>query len=509
MKAILPLRLELRMAEHSDNLRENRLAKMDRLRDRGLDPYPARVRRDRTLSEASSAFADWESGGGAVPPHVSVAGRIVAIRLMGKAAFLDLLDGSGRLQVHMRRDTLGDRFDLLRDLDIGDFISVQGSLFKTKTGELTVAVDGIQPISKALRPLPEKWHGLQDIEIRHRRRYLDLIANERVRETFRVRSRLVSAIRRFMDERGFIEVETPILQTSSGGAAAKPFITHLNALDEPRYLRIATELHLKRLIVGGLDRVYEIGRIFRNEGLSTKHNPEFTMLESYEAYADYMDVARMLESLVESLALEGYGTTRIERDGDVLDLSAPWRRTTFREELERHSGIDFLDYPDIDGLRRRMTDVGVPAPPNAGWGKSIDVLFSTLVEPHLVQPTIVMDYPLALSPLAKQKLEEPALVERFEAFIGGFEVANAYSELNDPIEQRMRFEQQARERAAGDDETEMVDQDFLLALEHGMPPTGGLGIGIDRLVMILTNQTSIREVILFPLLRASDEPEEG
>jgi lysyl-tRNA synthetase, class II len=495
------------MAEHSDDLRENRLAKMHRLRERGLDPYPARARRDRSLGEAASAFAGWESGERAEPPHVSVAGRIVAIRLMGRAAFLDLLDGTGRLQVHLRRDALGDRFDLLRDLDIGDFISVQGTLFRTKTGELTVAADGMQPISKALRPLPEKWHGLQDIEIRHRRRYLDLIANEEVRDNFRVRSRIVSAVRRFMDERGFIEVETPILQTSSGGAAARPFITHLNALDEPRYLRIATELHLKRLIVGGLDKVYEIGRIFRNEGLSTKHNPEFTMLESYEAYADYMDVARMLESLVESLALEVYGSTRIERGGDALELSAPWRRTTFREELERYSGIDLLNCSDLDELRLRMAGLGVQVPPGAGWGKSIDVLFSALVEPHLVQPTIVMDYPLALSPLAKQKPEEPALVERFEAFIAGFEVANAYSELNDPLEQRRRFEQQARERAAGDDETEMVDEDFLLALEHGMPPTGGLGIGIDRLVMILTNQTSIREVILFPLLRSTDESE--
>jgi lysyl-tRNA synthetase class 2 len=496
------------MAEHSDDLRANRIAKMERLRERGLDPYPARVRRDRSLSDAATAFAGWESDASSEPPNVSVAGRVVAMRLMGRAAFIDLVDVTGRLQIHLRQDTLGERFDLLREIDIGDFISVQGGLFRTKTGELTVAADAFQPISKALRPLPEKWHGLQDIEIRHRRRYLDLIANEKVRDTFLLRSQIVSGIRRFMDGRGFIEVETPVLQMSSGGAAARPFITHLNALDEPRYLRIATELHLKRLIVGGLDKVYEIGRIFRNEGLSTKHNPEFTMLESYEAYADYMDVARMVESLVEFLALDLFETTRIERAGEVLELGPPWRRTTFRAELKHYAGVDFLEYPELDDLRRCMQGIGVAPPANAGWGKCIDELFSTLVEPHLIQPTIVMDYPLALSPLAKQKPEEPALVERFEAFIGGFEVANAYSELNDPLEQRRRFELQLMDRAAGDEETEMLDEDFLFALEHGMPPTGGLGMGIDRLVMILTGQTSIREVILFPLLRSMEGQEE-
>jgi lysyl-tRNA synthetase class 2 len=426
------------------------------------------------------------------------------MRLMGKAAFLDLIDATGRLQLHVRRDLIGDSFELLRDLDIGDFVSTQGRLFRTKSGEITLAVESLQPISKALRPLPEKWHGLQDIEIRHRRRYLDLIASEEVRETFRTRSRIVSAIRHFMDDRGFIEVETPVLQASSGGAAARPFVTHLNALDEERYLRIATELHLKRLIVGGLDKVYEIGRIFRNEGLSAKHNPEFTMLESYEAYADYNAVAEMLETLVESVACDVFGATSVMRHEETIDLRPPWRRTTFREEMARYAGIDFLDYEDLDRLRAKMTELGISPAAGEGWGKCIDELFSKLVEPHLVQPTIVFDYPLALSPLAKQKDVEPRLVERFEAFIGGFEVGNAYSELNDPIEQRRRFEEQMRQRAAGDEEAEMLDEDFLLALEHGMPPTGGLGMGIDRLVMILTNQTSIREVILFPLLRSID-----
>jgi len=497
------------MAEHSDDLRAQRVAKLERLRSQGFDPYPARVDRDVTLREAVRAFEEWEATADAQgSTRARVAGRVVGMRLMGRAAFLDLLDGSGRLQAHLRRDVLGEGFDLLRDLDLGDFITVQGALFRTKSGEITIGVEGMKPISKALRPLPGKWHGLQDVEIRHRRRYLDLIASDEVREVFRTRGRILTGIRRFMDYRGFIEVETPVLQVSSGGAAARPFVTHLNALDEQRYLRIATELHLKRLIVGGMDKVYEIGRIFRNEGLSTKHNPEFTMMESYEAYADYHDVAAMLESLVSTVSVEVHGSPLVDRGVATLDLRPPWRRTSFRDELQRYSGIDFLEYPRLEQLRRRMEEIGVAPPPGGGWGKCVDEVFSTLVEPHLVQPTIVFDYPLALSPLAKQKPEDPRLVERFEAFIGGFEVGNAYSELNDPIEQRRRFEEQARERAAGDEETEMLDEDFLVALEHGMPPTGGLGVGIDRLVMILTNQTSIREVILFPLLR-SVEPRAG
>jgi lysyl-tRNA synthetase class 2 len=302
-------------------------------------------------------------------------------------------------------------------------------------------------------------------------------------------------------------VETPTLHSIPGGASARPFETHHNALDMQLYMRIAIELHLKRLIVGGLDKVYEIGRIFRNEGLSTRHNPEFTMMESYEAYADYNDVASMLETLVATVAGEVLGSAIVARGEEQIDLTPPWRRTTFRDELLRHSGVDFLEYEDLDRLKKRMLELGVSPPESGGWGKCVDELFSTLVEPHLIQPTIVFDYPIALSPLAKQKRDDPRIVERFEAFIGSFEVANAYSELNDPIEQRRRFERQLQERAAGDEETEMLDEDFLLALEHGMPPTGGLGMGIDRLVMILTNQTSIREVILFPLLRTFDHRE--
>jgi lysyl-tRNA synthetase class 2 len=310
-----------------------------------------------------------------------------------------------------------------------------------------------------------------------------------------------------MDGRGFVEVETPVLQQNAGGAAARPFVTHLNALDEERYLRIATELYLKRLIVGGMDRVYEIGRIFRNEGLSTRHNPEFTMMESYEAYADYREVARMLETLVSSVAENVIGGVTVPRADQIIDLSPPWRRTTFRDELLKWAQLDFLEYQELEELKAKMLEIGVPCPPSGGWGKCLDELFSTLVEPHLVQPTFVFDYPVMLSPLAKRKEGEPGLVERFEAFIGGFEIANAYSELNDPIEQRLRFEDQLREREAGDDETELLDEDFLFALEHGMPPTGGLGLGIDRLIMILTSQSSIREVILFPLLRSVNQAE--
>jgi lysyl-tRNA synthetase class 2 len=496
------------MAEHADDLLSQRMLKLQRLTERGIDPYPARVKRDIDLRTAAERFTRWEAdGANPPPPRVCVAGRVVARRVMGRAAFLDLLDSTGRLQAHLRRDVVGQAYDLLQDLDLGDFVDVEGTLFRTKTGEITVAADRFAIIGKALRPPPEKWHGLQDIELRHRRRYLDLLANEAVRQLFRARGRTLSAIRRFMDGRGFIEVETPVLQPAAGGAAARPFITHLNALDEDRYLRIATELYLKRLIVGGMDRVYEIGRIFRNEGLSIKHNPEFTTMESYQAYADYNDVAAMLEELVSSVAAEVTGGGSVPRGELTLDLDPPWQRTTYREALLRYAGLDFLEYSTVEKLGEQMQQLGIVPPAGGGWAKYVDEIFSTLVEPNLIQPTIVFDYPLALSPLAKQKPGDPRLVERFEAFIGGFEIANAYSELNDPIEQRRRFEQQRAERAAGDEETEMLDEDFLLALEHGMPPTGGLGLGIDRLVMILTNQTSIREVILFPLLRAVDTSE--
>ncbi|HEX2173877.1 MAG TPA: lysine--tRNA ligase, partial [Dehalococcoidia bacterium] len=407
--------------------------------------------------------------------------------------------------LYLRRDHLGDNaYATIKDLDAGDFVEATGPLVRTKTGEVSIDVERLAPLAKALRPLPEKWHGLQDVEKRYRQRELDLISNPEVREIFRVRSRTISAIRRFMEDRGYLEVETPILLPQAGGAAARPFVTHHNALDRDLYLRIATELHLKRLIIGGFDRVYEIGRIFRNEGISTKHNPEFTTMESYEAYADYHTIMRLVEELISHVAREVLGTTTIAIDGEEVSLEPPWPRLTLRDAVREASGIDFEDYPDADDLRRVMRDRGLAVTDTLGRGKLIDELLSTYVEPKIVAPCFLTDYPIELSPLAKKRTDSPRLVERFEGFLGGMEIANAFSELNDPVDQLERFEEQARQRALGDEEADIADDDFLTALEHGMPPTGGLGVGIDRIVMALTGQRSIREVILFPQLRSRD-----
>jgi lysyl-tRNA synthetase class 2 len=436
---------------------------------------------------------------------VSVAGRLTSLRDMGKATFIDLRDGSGKLQVYLKSDVLGaGPYAALADLDIGDFVGARGTLFRTRTGEVTVEAAEYALLAKSLQPLPEKWHGLVDTETRYRQRHLDLIANDDVRRLFALRIQ-ITAIRRFMDGRGFLEVETPVLLPEAGGAAAKPFVTHHNALDRDLYLRIATELYLKRLIIGGFDKVYEIGRIFRNEGISTRHNPEFTMMESYEAYADYNDVAAMVEELVAAVAQEVMGTTRVPGGDDEIDLAPPWRRITVNDALLQYAGVNLEEYRrDEAGLRAAVQAMGIEAAPEAGWAKLVDELLSARVEPQLVEPTFLMDYPAALSPLAKRKPDNPDLVERFEPFAAGLELGNAYTELNDPVDQRQRFLEQARRRAAGEEEVEMLDEEFLLALEHGMPPTGGLGIGIDRLVMLLTGQRSIREVILFPQLRSKE-----
>jgi lysyl-tRNA synthetase class 2 len=489
------------MPERNEDLMAVRLAKLQRLRERGIDPYPAHLERTHTAAEAVAEFTAAETRS-ADPPVVTVAGRITGRRGMGRLVFLDLRDGTGRIQVSVARDAVGDeQFDLLDDLDLGDYLGVQGETFRTRTGEPTVRARTLTVLSKAILPPPEKWHGLQDVEVRYRRRYLDLMANEDVRRLFRLRSEVVSYIRRFLDGRGFIEVETPVLLPEAGGAAARPFITHHNALDEDRYLRIATELHLKRLIIGGLDKVYEVGRIFRNEGVGYKWNPEFTMLESYEAYADYFDVAEMVEQLVSGICADVLGSLRLPYKETEIDFTPPWRRATMRDLLIEHAGFDWDRFRDLDALRAEVARRGIHAAPGLGWGKLIDEIWSAQVEPKLIQPTFVLDYPVELSPLAKRKVEAPDLVERFEAFAGGFEIGNAYSELNDPIDQRRRFEEQLRLLNAGDDEAEMIDDDFLFALEHGMPPTGGLGMGIDRLLMVLLDQQSIREVILFPQLR--------
>ncbi len=489
------------MADRLEDILQQRLAKLLRIRARGVDPYPHRFHRTHTNQEAIAIFEQGEKDG-QPGPEVALAGRITALRSMGKAAFLDIRDGSAKIQVHLRRDTMGEEtYQQLKDLDLGDFLGVKGSLFRTKTGEATVAASSFTILSKALQPLPEKWHGLRDVEIRYRQRYLDLVANQEVRDIFLTRSRVISSMRRFLDDRDFIEVETPVLHSVAGGAAARPFQTYHNALDRELHLRIATELHLKRVIMGGFDKVYEIGRIFRNEGISTRHNPEFTSLESYEAYADYNQVMAMVEELIASVALEVLGTDKITYGENSIDLSPPWRRMTLRDAIKEHSGIDFEAYPDADSLRQAARAAGADVAEGLGRGKMIDKLFATFVEPKLIQPTFLLDYPVELSPLAKRKPGSDTLVERFEGFAGGMEIANAFTELNDPIEQRERFRQQRALREAGDEEAEVADEDFLLALEHGMPPTGGLGIGIDRLVMLLTNQQSIREVILFPQLR--------
>jgi lysyl-tRNA synthetase, class II len=474
-----------------------RLEKRDRLLAQG-DPYPARVARTHSAAEAVAAFEAAGEPEGTLA--VSIVGRVTARRVMGKAAFLDMRDASGRIQLHFRRDALDD-YDSLELVDLGDFLEVSGTLFRTRTGEVTVAVTSWRVVTKALRPMPDQWHGLTDVETRFRQRYLDLLANDRSREIAIQRSRVVSAIRRFFLDRGFLEVETPVLQEHAGGAAARPFVTHHNALDRDLYLRISLELHLKRLLVGGFEKVFEIGRVFRNEGLSYRHNPEFTLLESYEAYADYEGVARMVEELLSSVALEVRGTTEVAHGDHRVSLAAPFARTTYHGALLEYAGIDYRQHLDRDDLARVAADRNVEVPPGASWATILDELMSTFVEPKLIQPTFVFDYPTELSPLAKKRADDPATVERFELFVLGYEIANAYSELNDPVDQRIRMEEQVAKRAAGDDEVEVADADFLEALEHGMPPAGGLGIGVDRVVQLITGEHSLREVILFPALR--------
>ncbi len=521
-----------------DTLIRQRVEKLERLRARGVEPYPNRYKTSHAIVQALEwAEANLEAGlserrpvsegdsaEGRAPmaspgrealeghtpspapeedrPVFTLAGRLVSSRHMGRATFAHIQDSSGRIQLHLRRDVLADDYEgYLKDFDLGDIIGVSGPLFRTRTGETTVEVQGISMLSKALRPPPEKWHGLADVEIRYRQRYLDLMSNEDVRRIFATRSKVVSTMRRYLDSRGFMEVETPILLSQAGGAAARPFVTHHNTLDEDMYLRIATELHLKRLIVGGFDKVYEIGRIFRNEGMSTKHNPEFTTLESYQAYADYHDVMAMVEELIPHIALEVLGTTHITYGGAEIDLSLPWRKVSMQDAILEYAGIDIMQHPDLESLQAAMRARGMGAPNAEGWGKLVDHLQSEYVEPKFIHPTFLIDYPAELSPLAKGVPGNPKLVERFEGFIGGMEVANSFTELNDPTEQRARFAQQLSLREAGDEEAELIDEDFLVALEHGMPPTGGLGIGIDRLVMVLTDSASIREVILFPQMR--------
>ena len=481
-----------------------RREKLAALIERGIAPFGYRFERSHSAQEALEAYE--EDG---VEVSVSTAGRIVSMRPHGKATFVHIGDRSGKIQLYFRRDVLGDDgYELLKLFDLSDFIGVRGSLFRTRTQEVTIKVEEFQLLTKALRPLPfgkedaegEQHGGLTDPEMRYRQRYVDLAVHADVREVFILRAQVVRLIRQFFDGRGFIEVETPILQPIYGGAAALPFVTNHRALDTRLYLRIADELYLKRCIVGGLDRVYEIGHDFRNEGIDRLHFPEFTMLEFYQAYADYNDMMDVLEELVSGIVEQVCGSLRIERFGKTFDFTRPWRRAGFVDLVRQHSGVDLATAEDGE-LRKRLRDRGEEAVDEWPRTKLIDEMFKTFVEPSLVQPTIVQDHPIEISPLAKPKRGNPRLAERFELLVNGHELANAFSELNDPDDQRRRFEEQAAAREAGDDEAHQIDEDFIRALEYGMPPTGGLGLGIDRLIMLLANRKSIRDVILFPTMR--------
>lgn len=496
------------MPERGDDLLRNRRLKLERLREKGVDPYPPRCRRTHDIAAARALFERTEGEGQDSPrtEPVAVTGRLMTLRSMGKAAFLDIRDGTGRIQAHLRRDVLGAAYELLHDLDLGDFVGVEGPVFRTRMGEITVEAHKLTVLSKSLRPLPEKWHGLTDVETRYRQRYLDLIASPEVKNSFVLRAKVIAGIRDFLNGRGFIEVDTPVLVPVAAGAMARPFVTHHNLLDQTLYLRIALELYLKRLIVGGFDKVYEIGRVFRNEGIDQDHNPEFILLESYEAYADYNDVMRMVEEMVSSVAQKILGTTQVKIGDATVELAPPWRRIGLRDAIGDWGGVDINDYPDAESLSGKLLAMGIEATHKESRGRLIDKLLSSVVEPKLVQPTFVMDYPEEMSPLAKPKPGHPGYVERFEAFIGGMELANSYSELNDPDLQRKRLEEQeAIRRTLGDEEVERLDEDFLLALEHGMPPTGGLGMGLDRLAMVFMGQRTIRDTLLFPAMRSRSQ----
>jgi lysyl-tRNA synthetase class 2 len=489
------------LVDEQNPLIRERLRKLEELERAGVDPYPARFTVRHLAADLHRDYAAL-SEGDAPGPEVAIAGRVVSIRSHGKVTFAHLQDGSGRIQIYLARDAVGpESYGLCRLIDVGDYLGLEGSLFRTRTGELTVRARALQLLSKSLRPLPEKWHGLTDVETRFRQRYLDLLANRAVAEAFRKRSRLISEIRRFFDAKGFLEVETPMMQPMAGGAMARPFATHHNALDLTLYLRIAPELYLKRLIVGGFDRVYEINRNFRNEGISTQHNPEFTMLEFYQAYADYRDLMVVTEELLSHLAKEITGNQEVVYQGQRLSFVPPWPRLTLEEALVKLGGLNAESLGTEAGTREMARRHGVAPVPGWGRGKILGALFDALVAPKLHQPTFIIDFPTELSPLAKAKTADPEVVQRFEFYAGGMEIANAYSELNDPREQRARFVEQLRRRDQGDLEAHGLDEDFLLAMEYGMPPAAGEGIGIDRLAMLFTDASSIRDVILFPLLR--------
>ncbi len=477
-----------------------RLDKLDLFRSKGVEPYADRYARTHMAQDIIENFRELEGQG------VKVAGRIMSKRDQGKVIFVHIQDFSGRIQIYIRRDDVGsERFDLISKLDVGDFVGVDGSVFRTKRGEISVHARQVDILSKAMRPLPEKFHGLTNVEMRYRQRYVDLIVNPDVRSVFVTRSKIIQAMREFLENKGFLEVETPTLHTVAGGAAARPFMTHHNTLDMDLYLRIALELYLKRLIVGGFEKVYEIGRNFRNEGISIKHNPEFTMMELYQAYANFEDIMELTENMIAYIVEKVHGTLDISYQGKILHFATPWRRLQMLDGIHEYSGINFQNIKDDAEAKSVARVKGIDAGENATRGQIINDFFEAFVEPKLIQPTFVIGHPVEISPLAKRNAQNPDYADRFEAFAYGRELGNAFSELNDPIDQRKRFESQMAEREKGDDEAHMMDEDFLQALEYGLPPTGGLGIGIDRLVMLLTDSASIRDVILFPTMRPRDE----
>lgn len=484
------------MQENWNELLRIRHQKMNELNRQGIDLFGEKYNTSHYSKDIIDGFDDL------VGRQVSIAGRLVSKRVHGKASFANLQDQQGQIQIYLRQDQLGEKgYRLFELVDIGDFIGVKGNVFRTRRGEVTVEVQKYRLLTKALRPLPEKWHGLKDVDLRYRQRYLDLIVNPRSRQTFVLRSRIIQAIRDFLNKQGFLEVETPIMSPVVGGAAARPFVTYHNTLGINLYLRIATELHLKRLLVGGLDKVYEIGRIFRNEGISTIHNPEFTTVELYQSYADYEDMMVITENMIHQVALKVLGTSTVICQGEEFDFTPPWPRMTMVEAVYKYTGIDFMVLRNDQAARKTARDLGVELEGEPLWGDVLSIIFEHFCEEKLRQPIFIKEYPIEISPLAKKTKSDPRFTYRFEAFLGGKEIANAFTELNDPFDQRERFVQQLARREAGDEEAHMMDEDFLLALEHGMPPAGGLGIGIDRLVMVLTDSPSIRDVILFPTMK--------
>jgi lysyl-tRNA synthetase class 2 len=486
--------------EQESELILHRKEKLRKLKEKNINPYPYFFRKTHLSSHIIEGFEELEKE----EKEVKVAGRIVALRPHGKTAFAHLQDGAGKIQIYVKKDEVGEeKFELLDLLDIGDFLGVTGKVFKTRTGEITVRTTDFCILSKSLLPLPEKWHGLQDKELRYRQRYVDLIVNQEVKKIFLFRTELIKALREFLDNLGFVEVETPTLQPLYGGAFARPFVTHHNALDIDLYLRIADELYLKRLIVGGFEKVYEVCKVFRNEGMDRNHNPEFTMLELYQAYADYHDIMELYENLMNYAVSKVLGSKTFEFEGNHIDLTPPWKRIPMLEAIKEHTGVDLTGKGEEE-IRKAAKSLNVKEDLSRPKGKLIEAIFETQVQPKLIQPTFITEYPVEMSPLAKHHREKEGLTERFELFIGGCEMGNAFSELNDPQDQRERFLQQAEFAKRGDEEAQMLDEDFIRALEYGMPPTGGLGFGIDRLVMILTNTRSIREVILFPQMRPEE-----